>query len=142
MKKVIAVTGTGGVGKTSSVRLSYELLLKTYPNAKVLNRWAGRSRKDISVIVTIDRVKIGFHSLGDPSSGLPDELNNLVSCGCQIIVCARRTRGATFDAVESLRPTFHVVQISKEPAKSSALQSVENDKTARRIIVEIMAVVK
>lgn len=137
MKTIIAVTGTGGCGKTSSIRLAYEILLKAYPDAKVVNRWpSGSLRKDVSSIAIIDGVKLGFHSLGDPSSHFPEALAKLVAEKCSIIVCATRTRGETYDAVEFYSKKFNIERIFKNAARSDDIGK-ENSATARLILKRI-----
>lgn len=137
MKTIIAVTGTRGCGKTSSICLAYEMLLKAYPDAKIVNHWpAGRARKDINATVIIGRVKLGFNSMGDPYSHFPERLDKLVSENCSIIICATRTRGETYNAVEVHSKKFNIDRVFKKPALDVDREK-ENKVTAKLILKKI-----
>ncbi len=97
MKTVIAVWGLEKIGKTSMIRRVFDKLnIEGKVPEKIEN-------DDICSVVTLCcGKKIGVESLGDPASAQPEWIDYLVQNGCEVIVCASRTRGATVNAVENL----------------------------------------
>ena len=53
-------------------------------------------------IITIDKIKIGIESQGDPNSRLFESLKEFVKINCDLIICSTRTSGATVGAVSAL----------------------------------------
>ena len=63
MKSVIAIRAVANTGKTTTIKKVYEVLKRSHPNSvvrEILNR------KEITIIIIIDDVKIGIESQGDP----------------------------------------------------------------------------
>lgn len=123
-KKVIALKGISNRGKTWTVKKAYELLISKYKDATIDKYPEPILRKDIRVVLTIKGVKIGIESQGDPNGRLVKEPNSLsvfVDVGCRVIICATRTKWATFDAVNALsQKNYDVIwfeQEEKEPAE-------------------------
>lgn len=93
--------GPANAGKTSTIRLFHELLLKAFPGATESGRTTGR--RDYRAVVTIGSVRIGIETLGDPSNRRQAEsLRLFVEQGCAVIVTASRTRGDTVGVVGEL----------------------------------------
>jgi ABC-type phosphate transport system ATPase subunit len=131
IKKIFALTGVTNTGKSTTIRTVYNLLRAKYPKAKE-EPGAKLNRVDIKVVITINGVRIGIESQGDPGkkSRLSQSLKEFVDSGCSIIVCARRKRGRTFEAVEELRKKGYVigpVRMSKTPNPSSSNRKAAND---------------
>ena len=82
-KTIIALIGPGGQGKSSTIKLFFELLKANYPNLKIkmINEDG-----DITVIVEINAIKIGIESQGDPQSRLGKSLKLFVKEECSFIV--------------------------------------------------------
>jgi AAA+ ATPase superfamily predicted ATPase len=106
-KFAIILYGTQNTGKTSSLKEFVYLLSDNYKNAEIRddknnNVELKRSNEgDITVVLNIEGKKIGVCSLGDPDSDQIDKINNLIECGCDIILTASRTKGGTKDDLES-----------------------------------------
>jgi hypothetical protein len=94
-KLVIANSGTGQIGKSSSLRAVYKLL-KGKGYKLLVEEWQGT---DIKAIFEIDGVKVGIESQGDPSTNMEDTMEEFVKAGCDIIVTACRTKWGTYDKV-------------------------------------------
>jgi hypothetical protein len=133
MKKVIALRGRSNVGKSSTIKQAYELLLAKYPRAEKEHEIF---RVDIRVVLTINGVKVGIESQGDPGSRLVESLRLFVKLGCKIIVCATRTKGKTVDAVNKLEPNYEIFWIEQIATKSADRKS-SNLGTAKRIVKEV-----
>lgn len=133
MKTVIALWGRSNVGKSSTINQSYELLIAKYPRTEKEHEI---SRVDIRVVLTINGVKVGIESKGDPGSRLAKSLRLFVKLGCKVIVCATRTRGQTVDVVHKLEPSYEILWIEQIATKPADRES-SNLGTAKRIAKEI-----
>lgn len=90
MKKIVfANCGAGKQGKSSSVKEVYHLLNSKY-KAKMLIDGA-----DVKATFLINGVLVGLESQGDPYSRMFQSLDDFVSMGCDIIVCACRSSGCS-----------------------------------------------
>ena len=100
MNKLIVVNkGHAGVGKSSSIKLVFEKL-KALPSS-VVN--VIHDDGDITATIEVNGTVVGIESQGDPNSRMFKTLPELVVRGCEIIVCACRTSGATKKIVSSLK---------------------------------------
>lgn len=139
MKKIIALKGVANVGKSDTIRKVYELLLKRYPNAKIECR-NRIFRIETNVVLIIDGVKIGIESKGDPSSNLPKKLDAFKSAGCQVIICATRSKGQTVDAVltlAKLEPKYGVLWIEQVVVPEPSKYESTNRGMAKQIVVAV-----
>ncbi len=121
-------------GKTTTIKKVYEVLKRSHPNSvvrEILNR------KEITIIIIIDDVKIGIESQGDPNSRLEESLKTFVEAGCDIIICATRTKGMTVDAVNRLAGRYHIEWLDKQDEPRPADQNPANDEFAQRIVESI-----
>lgn len=128
---IVAVSGIANQGKSSSIKLAYSLLRKEFPNAQIEEIQIG---VDITVVITINGVKVGIESQGDPNSRLFDSLEHFVKIGCKIIVCATRTRGGTVEAVEALSNKFRIEWLSPNPTTSKSKEDHANGVVAQQIV--------
>jgi len=133
MKTVIALWGRSNIGKSSTIKQSYELLVAKYPRAE---KGHEIFEVDIRVVLTINGVKVGIESKGDPGSRLAESLRLFLKLGCKVIVCATRTRGQTVDAVHKLEPSYEIFWI-EQIATKPADQASSNLGTAKRIAKEV-----
>ena len=138
MKKVIALYGTANTGKSSTIKFVYDLLRNKYPNAKS-NEIIMHA--DIKVFITVNNKKIGIESQGDPISRLGDSLKYFVSIGCNVIICATRTRGRTVDAVNELKGKFEIKWIKQDYISDISKQNSYNTTKAKAIIREAEMVI-
>ena len=100
-KTVIANWGHGQQGKSDTIKKVAQIILSHYPNATsdpaIINYAA-----DIKVVITIDKIKIGIESQGDPKSRIFESLKEFAKLNCDLIICTTRTSGETVHAVSSL----------------------------------------
>ncbi|MDM0118687.1 hypothetical protein [Variovorax arabinosiphilus] len=136
MKKLVAVRGAANHGKSSSIKKFYELLMHQHPAAHAEEIFVGN---DITVIVTVDGMKIGIESQGDPNSRLFASLARFVREGCEVIVCATRTRGRTVEAVASLSAKYQVEWLEKEYVPTPELHGAANTMLAKKILCSVQA---
>jgi hypothetical protein len=81
---------------------------------------------DVCAIMSLLDVRIGFESQGDPSSRLPYTLRRFVELGCDIIVCACRTRGETAAAVRRLHGDGYDIEWRSRDPSVQAEESTFN----------------
>ena len=126
MKKVFALKGRPNVGKSQTIRTVDELLRSKYPDAGVDHEH--RTKAELRVVLSIDGVKIGVESTGE-------NLDLLVSLGCEIIICATKTTGKTVNAVNAL-PGYEVVWLEQRAQSAPFEQVLSNLAMARHIVEE------
>jgi hypothetical protein len=134
-KEVIGLRGKGNVGKSQTVKMAYDLLKSMHKNVK--EEYKIQTDIDVRVVLTIGTKKIGIESQGDPGSRLKDSLLLFVEVGCQVIVCATRTRGQTVNAVEELQPDYEVLWLKQAVCSSMQEQQAINTAMAQRIVGEV-----
>ncbi len=104
--KIIVVRGVKNTGKTEMIKKVYELLLDEYPDAK--KEESPRLRVEVKAVITIDGIKIGIESRGDVGEQVADSLKCFVKKGCDLIICATRSRGKTVWTVGACEPTYTI----------------------------------
>ena len=134
-KEVIALRGKGKVGKSQTICKTYYLLRNKHETAK--REYEILRKIDIRVIITINGVKIGIESQGDPGGRLKKSLLLFVNVGCTIIICATRTSGQTVNVVNDMQPNYEVLWLEQVVKLSESDQRVSNDAMAERIVREV-----
>ena len=137
-KTIIALRGVANQGKTTSIKIAYELLKDAYPKAHIEEFYIG---VDITVIITVNGVKIGIESQGDPNSRLFQSLRHFVGIGCKVIICATRSRGATVEAVNAFAGKYQIKWYPKSGASSTSKQVADNRSFAQQIVAAVRAAV-
>lgn len=117
MKTILVNKGRARQGKSESIIKTAQLLQQKYPNAKIEPANIDYTQ-DIKLIMTIDDIKIGIESKGDPNSRLPKSLDDFSKKDCDIILCSSRTSGSTVKAIEELKKTgYEVIWTSNARSK-------------------------
>ncbi len=130
MNHIVALSGVGNSGKTTTINEVFTLLQSKYP-AAITNIII--QRVDIKVIMTINGKKVGIESQGDPNSRLEKSLACFVNANCDVIICATRTSGMTVDWVNNYKSTHKIDFISKSRVPQSQ-QAAQNSQSAQQII--------
>ena len=125
-KTAIAVWGTAGIGKTSTVRRVFD---KLNVEGKAPDK---TTESDICASINLSNGKrLGIESLGDPGSEQPEWIDYLVENNCDVIVCACRTKGDTADTVANLvnydYDTIWVSPFTSENMGKEALNDISAD---------------
>mgnify|MGYP001590677526 CR=1 FL=1 len=136
--KIIALRGVSNVGKSTTIKKVYDLLTAKYKDATSEPPFLG---VDIRVVLTINGIKIGIESQGDPSGRLEESLSLFVKVGCKVIICATRTRGQTVDAVDNLKQNYEIVWLQQEYKANASEQEANNLAMAKKIIMEAEKVI-
>ena len=137
--KVIALRGIANQGKSRSIKEAYDLLKKSYVVDSTIHEISGA---DLRVVLIIGDVKIGIESQGDPNSRLTNSLILFSNLGCQIIICATRTRGSTVNAVQALKSTYEVIFLDKAGEQDKSKQNAANLTTAKLIVLHVQNILK
>lgn len=128
-KLVIANRGSKEQGKTSSIREVFNILDVKYPTNVYIDYG------DILATIQIGDVLVGLESQGDPGSRIFDSLKKFVEFGCDVIVCACRSYGATTDAVYALaNDGYQVIFAINDKTVDEAMQVVLNKQYATRVV--------
>ena len=131
MNTIIALKGRRKIGKTQTIRTVDELLRAKYPDATVEHE--RRTKVELRVVLNVSGVKIGIES--QCSRLINESLKLFVTLGCEIIICATRTSGGTFTAVNAL-PGHEVVWLEQHAQSAPFEQVLSNLATARHIVEE------
>lgn len=103
MKKIIIANwGGSNEGKSTTIKLLFNLLREEFPSA-ILEPEIIDLTYDITVVMKIDGLRIGIESQGDPKSYLLKSLEYFASINCDLIICSTRNRGSTVNAVNALK---------------------------------------
>jgi hypothetical protein len=134
MKKlVIANSGKGGQGKSTSIREVFNQLRAKYPtNVKVLI-----DDGDIKATIDVNGCLVGIESQGDPNSRMQESINDFIANECPIIVAACRTKWATYDKIVDLKTTngYDIIWSPNDKTEiSQKHKDILNDMYAKRII--------
>jgi hypothetical protein len=131
MKIAIALSGPGKSGKTTTVRKVYEILSSRRGVAIIEGP---RGRVDIRAVLEINQKLVGIESQGDPGGRLERSLKEFKSLGCTVIVCATRSSGGTFDAVEKLAPQYEIKRVVSDAKTPRSRYEDQNRATAVKIV--------
>lgn len=134
MNTIIAIKGVGSVGKTETIKNIYHLLKSKHPEAKIENRICVL---DIRVIFTVNGMKIGIESQGDPSSRLFESIPLFVKKQCNIIICATRSRGKTVQLIKE-QENYEIIYHEKLFIEDTMKQQESNMKMANTIVEKIV----
>lgn len=137
MKKlVITNIGKASQGKTSSIKEVFAQLQKAgYPCDIIYEAISKYS--DVMAIFTIEGVKVGIESQGDPKSRMPESMNYFVKSNCQIIVAACRTSGETYQKILELNSKYDYDIIWSPNDKTEISErhiQILNERYAKRVI--------
>jgi len=135
---IIALSGKTNVGKSRTIKIVYELLKQNYPTLKVLIEPA-ETKVEIRVVIIINGKRVGIESRGDTREIVEKALDIFTDTKCNIIICATRTRGGSWNAVQEFANSnhFELKRIQKIPVETEVLQISSNKKYAKELMGEI-----
>jgi len=143
MKIAIAQSGPENAGKTTTIRIMYEMLLQQHPDAEI--DYLLDNGKDIRAVATIDDIQIGIESQGDPwkkAARLEPSLALFLRLQCEVIICAARTYGGTVNAVRRLEEDGYEVTLRPRTREAGAVaQRHRNLAEAKWIVKRVNSVV-
>jgi energy-coupling factor transporter ATP-binding protein EcfA2 len=105
MNTIIALTGPGSSGKTTSIRILAKLLINNGYNQITIKGNPISKIGDFTALYVKDGIIIGLTSAGDDKK-VGNKLKALDVLHTQICVCSCRTSGSSFNAVESFRSSL------------------------------------
>jgi len=136
MDTLIALFGPSSCGKTQSIKMVYNKFIKS-KGVKIIEE---EIRNDICTIFSYKEKKIGITSQGDNKGLLEPKLEKFRKEGCNIILCASRTRGGTCDAIYKLQNEYEINWVKKSEyfSKNKEEQILLNERTANILLRVIM----
>jgi hypothetical protein len=138
VKNAFSLRGTSNTGKSQTIRTVVELLTEKFPDATSEHNHT--TKVDVRVLLTINRLKIGIESRGDR---LSKSLELFVKAGCDVIICATRTKGKTKDAVDALQfQGFDVYRLEQPTRTQPHEQVLRSLAMAREIVEEVTELIR
>jgi hypothetical protein len=138
MKQLIVLSGRANVGKSRTIKRVYELLQSKHPNLKFIVPLSPRLRTETYVVLKINKIIIGIASRGDNRRCIEEALPLFFNPHkCKIILCATRTKGGSWDAVQEFSENngYEINRIIKTPAEPKVkTQSKSNEQYANDIV--------
>ena len=119
------VQGISNAGKTTILRELYTVLKEKY-GIEIISENIRKS--DITTIFKLNNIKIGIESEGDQGhlgSRLDTSLKEFEKVGCDIILCAARTKGATVRRIHELKSTYTLQFIKKEKIDKNNINEIK-----------------
>lgn len=134
MNTITAIWHSAGKGKSSTILELANLLLKTYPNYKLI--YSSKDVKKITIdfrlVIEINGKIITLESQGDPGTKLKERLEGIIKdYSPNIIFCTCRTRGETVNAIENTANKYEYDTIW-----TSTYQTTHNHKLANQAKAE------
>jgi hypothetical protein len=134
LKNLFALRGASNMGKSQTIRTVVELLSANHPEATIEHDHT--TKTDTRIVLTINGWKIGIES-----RLINDSLRLFIDAGCDVIVCATRTSGATVNAVNALQ-RFDI-RWFEQPKKSQPYEQILRSLAmARQIVAELEALIQ
>ncbi len=133
-RTILGIYGRADEGKSTIAKLVCQILVRKYPNSLPTNTVIDYSG-DILVTLTVEGLKIGIESQGDPRSRMFHTLKQLGSANCDIIICTTRTTGSTVNEVDHVADTFGYNTLWISSFYTPSLNTtVLNDQAAKNIV--------
>lgn len=141
-KLLIIDKGVEKTGKSTAVKEVIRLLTDVYKlHPEPIYETDNFEKTDVACVFTLNGIKIGIESCGDPGPRLSDTLKEFVDTyKCDIILCASRTKGEIMNAIKSKKDKYTLLYAPhyfEEGNSDSAFVTSLNARHARNI-VEIM----
>ncbi|HKY28430.1 MAG TPA: hypothetical protein VJM12_10880, partial [Pyrinomonadaceae bacterium] len=111
-----------------------ELLREKFPGAIVEHEH--RSPAELREVLSINGAKIGIETTGENIKRINGSFDLFMNLGCELIICATRTKGQTVAAVESL-PGYEVVWFERRAQSDPVERLFSNIAIARELVEEV-----
>lgn len=145
-KTIIAIYGRANEGKSETIKLICQNIIRIFPNAipsEINIDYSG----DILVTISIGKIKIGIESQGDPNSRMisEDTIKKLADItfdknlgNCDIIICATRTDGMTVKKVDEIADKYNYNTLYLSSFWSPTLNQQVLNQIAAENVIEII----
>lgn len=103
-KLLIIDKGVEKTGKSTAVKEVIRMLTDVYKlHLEPIYEDENFEKTDVACVFILNGVKIGIESCGDPGPRLPKTLKIFREKGCDIILCASRTKGELKEAIYDVK---------------------------------------
>lgn len=127
--RIIAIIGPTSCGKTTTLNLVYQELLKTYTSTN--KQQLGGNPNDFSDILTGNRKKVAIFTMGDYSKPLISAILDYANQNCDFLICACNTNRVKPQNLISKYPN-NIFNKTKQSGKKP--QSIDNSNVSQSII--------
>jgi predicted kinase len=133
--RIVVVRGKHDSGKTTSINRAVQRLQADATSFRRLNR---QSSRELVAVIEIQKVTVGIFSAGDTEEILTRWFAELLCYGCDVIVCACRSRGQTDTFIKRQRDEGHTLhRVEKDRALWEDREKEANDATAEQIVKKV-----
>lgn len=134
-KEMLVISGSGSCGKSTSIKLAYQSIITRALRKHTPLQAGYLYSTDREVAVYIDLpLRLGIATRGDSPTHVNDGLNFFSTNKCQMIVCATRSRGGSFQAAMNFAASHGFVVTTIQKMKVSAVQQAgANSHMAKQI---------
>jgi hypothetical protein len=136
VEQIIVLSGKSNIGKSETIKIVYKLLLEKYPSLQTILQPAA-TRKEIRVVIEINGKCIGIESRGDSRTHVDTALKIFADHECDIILCASRTRGGSWDAVQEFGLAHNYIINRIEKVSKPTQKDTSNTEYAEDIVEKI-----
>lgn len=141
IKTVIANMGVADFGKTASLKEVYNVVKLKFPQITPNSPMIDNG--DLKAIFTINNIKIGIETQGDPNSRIFSSIDDFVNQNCDIIICACRTSGETRKKVLSTQDNgYRIIWASNYCCKDKNAFKTLNYLYAENIVEIVDRIIK
>lgn len=130
-KFIFVNAGSSNQGKSDSIRRLYKILERQADHVERLIE----EEYDVCAILWINGVRIGIESQGDPPYYRSlDSLEKFKDYGCDVIICAARSYGYTYDAPFALEESGYICcLLTNGKSNKQELQKLMNQMWAENV---------
>lgn len=135
--RIIVLQGMPNTGKTTTLNLVYDLIVRPTGISISTNRQPlGSDPNDFSDIVLRGNQRIAFYTMGDYSNHLANAILNYSRQNCDVMVCALSTNTLKVRANNMLNK-FNTTKINKTIASAQITEQQANNTDAQTIFILI-----
>ena len=142
MKKIIALRGKNNSGKSSTIRLLYDLLVAH--GYKVVSSNLGHDGSDFRAVLKKRNALVGITSASDTYDLVHDDLEVLIGSGCSVCVCSCRSfdrneqgTNAAIESFKSYQKQFFDKTVAPVASKQSQFNKIDSQALLNSIEAEL-----
>jgi len=136
--EIIVLEDNSGTGKTETIDLIYDLVIKAGGKSTAKKPLGGDPRDFEDIVINYKSKTIAFFSMGDYSNALADGVRRFAAANCHLMVCALSLNGSKVNANNAInlhgKPSR---RIRKTIESNKGLQSATNLIDAQKIFAMI-----
>lgn len=132
-KHIIALYSGKDRGKSESIRIAFQILLKRHPEYAIIFD-NGEISGDVKALLFINGAKVGIESRGDPKTRQMQSMEEFVSLGCDVILTASRSSGMTTTSISLHNYQYIIHWYRKRGEKDETRYRESNRQVANELV--------